>query len=390
MSPELCRAERFFEVREAARAWAAAGVIDATALEAVKAAYPDDRGRLGPALRALAFVLTWFGVGFLAAFFGLALDMNDRTLFPFLIVFGLGLVALTELQVGPLKRAQGGSEDATAWAAMFCLLAGSVWILDQAVGWSGRRMEIAALGVAAVLLGLAAWRWGGAILAFGSACCLLGAVSRLPSGRLWLAFLGGCVLGLGLVSETSSRLCPGHRRAGRALQAAGAVGLYLAVHIGSWDAGLVEDVTGLVHHASPLRPFFIGATAVLPVLLIGVAIAWRRRHLLLLGCLAVVASFVTLRSYVHVAPLWVVLAGSGLACLGLAIGLERWLRGGRERARGGFTADPLFDDERRLRALEVVLSAAQAGKGPAPASSEPGTFRGGGGGSGGGGASDHF
>ena len=105
----------------------------------------------------------------------------------------------------------------------------------------------------------------------------------------------------------------------------------------------------------------MAATAVLPLVLIVAGVGMRRRALLAFGVLTLVASLVTVRFYVHVAPLWVVLLLGGIAAAGLALLLERWLRQGAERQRGGFTGDPLFDDERRLRAVEIAVAAAQAG-----------------------------
>jgi uncharacterized membrane protein YgcG len=207
--------------------------------------------------------------------------------------------------------------------------------------------------------------------------------------RLLLVVVGCIVLALGLAGEVSVRLSPAHRDCARALQAVAVVALYVAVHIGSWDVGLLESMRPEGHRASALRPAFIVGTALLPLGLMALAIALRRRFLLTLAVLTLVASLVTLRFYVHVAPAWVVLTLGGLVCLGLARWLEGWLARGRARQRGGFTADPLFDDDRRQRALEVAVAASQA-ESPGPARSESDSFKGGGGDSGGGGATTSF
>ena len=51
MTPEAAAADRRHEVREAARGWRRAAVIEDATLAAVVRAYPDDRVRLGPAFR---------------------------------------------------------------------------------------------------------------------------------------------------------------------------------------------------------------------------------------------------------------------------------------------------------------------------------------------------
>jgi len=387
--PETVRAERLLEVRRAARAWNAAGMIDAATLATIESEYPDDRSRLSPALRTLALVFTFLGALTLLAFFGLAARLDESTLFPFVIVYGLGLAALTEWQTGPLRRAQGGTETATAVAAALCLIAGGVWLLDHELKLSGRPFETLALLFGCAVLGLAAARWGGVVFAAGSAVCLLLALSRGGAPRLTVALAGCLLLALGLWGEISNRAAPSHRRCFVALQLVGAAALYLALHLGSWDAALFEGSGHDSQRVARIRPLFVYGTAGLPLVLITLALIWRRRFLLAVGALALVASLVTVRFYAQVAPLWMVLTSGGLACMALAAVLERWLRGGSQRARGGFTAEPLFEDDRRVRVLEVAITAAQAGA-PAPSRTETGTFRGGGGDTGGGGATTKF
>ncbi len=96
----------------------------------------------------------------------------------------------------------------------------------------------------------------------------------------------------------------------------------------------------------------------------------------------------TLRAYVHIADLRVVVTAAGALLVGGALAVNRWLRRGPERERGGFTADALYADEAAFRAVELapVLGAhAPAAKLP----DEPG-FTGGGGSFGGGGAGADF
>ena len=73
-----------------------------------------------------------------------------------------------------------------------------------------------------------------------------------------------------------------------------------------------------------------------------------------LGIVLGVASLVTLRFYVHVAPVWVVLVASGAAALLATLAVRRLLASGPGGERDGFTAEPLFEDRARRHATEIV------------------------------------
>jgi hypothetical protein len=114
----------------------------------------------------------------------------------------------------------------------------------------------------------------------------------------------------------------------------------------------------------------------------------RRTFVLDTGIVVAALSLITLRHYVHIAATWLVLTLAGTALVLLALALNRWLSRGPEEERDGFTAEPLFADEARLRALELVpVVAAHAPEARPPV--EPG-FQGGGGSFGGGGAGGSF
>jgi len=90
-------------------------------------------------------------------------------------------------------------------------------------------------------------------------------------------------------------------------------------------------------------------------------------------------SVVTLRQYVHVAPLWVVLTLSGAALVILALVIERALRRAPEGHIAGFTADPLFSDGQRQQALQIVpVVAAFTPAANSPTAEEQGFAAGGG------------
>jgi hypothetical protein len=76
---------------------------------------------------------------------------------------------------------------------------------------------------------------------------------------------------------------------------------------------------------SPLRPVAIAGTAVVPLCAIAFGILSRRRLFLDWGLTRGVASLATLRFYVHVAPLWVVLTLGGAAAIAVALAARRFL-----------------------------------------------------------------
>jgi uncharacterized membrane protein YgcG len=82
-----------------------------------------------------------------------------------------------------------------------------------------------------------------------------------------------------------------------------------------------------------------------------------------------------------------VLTASGAALVVLALIVERGLRRATGGEIRGFTADPLFSDEQRQRAFQIIPVVATLTPGAAPGQKD---FAGGGGRFGGGGASEKF
>lgn len=379
MRPDAAEADRRNAVRREARAWHAAEAIEATTLAAIEAAYPDDRRRLGPALRALVAVFTMLAA---IAFFGILTLLIRGGEEELLLLFGLALLALTEVQIGPLRRCDAGAEAATALLGLLFVTFGFALVGDDA---TTTLLALLVLGAAM------AWRWGHALAAAAAIFALFGLLARIPGGRfLWIA-AGLALPPLFLPAGDAARLPPSLRMSARVAAGVALLGLYVAVHIGSWDQGIVEDIGGR-HHGSPegaLRLAFIAGTALVPLGVLAYSIRSRRSELLTLGVLLALASSVTLRFYVHVAPLWVVLSAGGLASVGLGLALRRFLHTGPSRERGGFTAEPLFD---RAPARSVAeIAAALASFSPAPqAAATQDVLKPGGGRYGGGGASGTY
>jgi hypothetical protein len=389
---DAAAADRRHAVREAARAWHRAGVIDEATRTSIEAAYPDDRVRLGPAFRVLVFLFTVVAVSALFGLFGLFVgSAGERGGATLLLLFGLALAAVTEVQTGPLRRAQGGTEAATAFLAVGYLYAGLLWLLYQ-TGVRGDTWLNIILAVAAVVCGAAAYRWGYTLLAAAAACALFTLAARVPFGRFVWIVLGAALAPVLARAGEKAAWPPAHRDSLRAVAAVSLVFLYLAVHIGSWDGRVVEWISGTQSRAPYLaawRRAAILATALVPVATLGWGVRTRRRWLIGLGAAGVVASLVTLRFYVHVAPLWVALLAGGVALLAVAATLRRYLESGEGGERAGLTADPLFTEGEGARALELAVGAATLTPEARPAEPAP-ELRPGGGRYGGGGAGGSY
>jgi hypothetical protein len=172
------------------------------------------------------------------------------------------------------------------------------------------------------------------------------------------------------------------------------VAAYVAVNVYSLDEHFLEALRGVAPgRITPTSGLFVSAavaTAALPLVIL--MWAWRARRTFLLdtGIVLLALSLLTVRHYVHVAPLWLMLTISGAVLLALALAVERALRRGPGGERAGFTADALVSDERRQQILQTVpVVAAFTPAAPAAAADDEG-FAGRGGRFGGGGASEKF
>jgi hypothetical protein len=404
MTPELDRAERHAAVRDAARAWRRSGILDEAGAAAVAARYPDDRVRTGPVFRVLLFLFTVIAVAGIFGFAALLVaNGSDRVLAGLAAVAGTALLVLTEVQIDTLRRRQGGTEAATCVMGLGFLLGAAAWWLW---GMAGLTPHLA-LGMfcllAAALSGAAAYRFGYPLAAAASTAALLVALALLPAGRLlWIALPLAVAPGL-LRAGESVRLPPSHRSSATAALLVALAALYLAVHLGSWDARLFEVFAirpdlGLMPRALPpsgsalsslLRGLAAAATGILPLLILGTGIARRSLPMLLAGGAALAASLVTLVWYAHLGPDWLLLTGAGAAAMAAAVGLARFLDSGPDGERRGFTTAPLLADRERVALLEAGIAAVTV---PAAAHSPAGAhgFEGGGGRGGGGGASGEF
>jgi hypothetical protein len=295
--------------------------------------------------------------------------------------------AATEYLQG-FRRLDGtGAEAATSFLAATSALGGIAILLlrhdtESRFGW--------VLLISALIWGLAWWRWGFSLYAlFGAVSLFFGTASVVGQPRLaWLLLAAGAAF-------LGRRF--GNRSTGDSgwtfVTAVGLAAAYVSVNLWSLDHASIEN---LRFGASSPVPHFLGvrflaalATALFPAALLAAGGLRRGRLLIDAGLASAALSLVTLHAYVHLGPLWLVLAEAGAAAIALALSTERWLDSGAGRERRGLTADALFEDARSVRALSAAATvlALSPDARTAPAANE---LQPGGGSYGGAGASGDF
>lgn len=394
MRPEAVAWERAAEVREAADGWLRAGAIDRVTHEAIGNAYPDPCVRPSAVWRILTAVMVSAVLLCALGAVWIAIQPGAAGLSMLFFVFtGASLIATERLEASP-RLARRGAAGATAfWASVFCLAGLALFLHEYLRIRSDAALE-AVLLASFLVWGAGCWRWGNPVFAGVSAISLLLVLGRVPLGRVLWVLAGTALAGLAARRMDDAAWAPSRRRAAVVVVVTAVAAVYVAINVYSLDVGVLEELRRLGRMpTAPPRGFFVVAavaTVVLPLVVL--AWGWRARRMFLLdtGIVLLALSLVTLRHYVHLAPLWVVLIVSGAALIALALAAERALRRGPGGERAGFTADALFSDERRQQLLQTVpVVGAFTPAAPPAAVDEPG-FAGRGGTFGGGGASEKF
>jgi hypothetical protein len=377
-------AERASEVREAARDWKQAGAIDAAALTAIEAEFPEPRLEVARAWKVLILALVSVAIlGVQFAVFGF--DANGSSRF---FVYTAILAGVTEFLRG--SRLSGtGSDAATSFWAVVNLIVGFGVLLDAE---KGRGALTATLAVAGVAFAAACWRWGFALYGAFAAAAGFFFLARFPSGRFGWAVVGAALCALSAWLAERPRLAPSRRRAFAGVFVVSALAVYAAINLYSRDERLIERVwsrgaaKSMTEAAISVRPAFAVSTALVPILFVLWGVRARRRLVLDTGALLAALSFLTLYHYVRFGSLPIITFG--LALIGAALWLNRRLTrspGGEAR---GFTASPILSAESEALAPAAALAAAAAAPVSPPRSDTD--FSPGGGRYGGGGATGTF
>ncbi len=393
MRPEAIGWERAAEVDSAARGWRRAGAIDEATHQRIREAFPDPCVTPGAVWRVLtggmvaAIVLCTFAAA------ALGLWRSSTAMQILLLLWGAACLVATEVLEASPRSARRGAAGATSVLGVGFFLLGLGLVLVESVRLHGDD-AIDLLLVAAVLTcGLAAWRWGSPLFAGLGGVALFCSLARLPHGRILWLLAGAALTGLAAWGLDEVRLAPSHRIGAAVLTVVGIGAVYAAANVYSLDEASLEHLARLAPGREDLprgaRLAAAAATALLPLAVLAWGLRSRRTFLLDTGIVLLALSLVTMRRYVHVAPLWVVLILAGALLVVLALAVERALRRARDGEIAGFTADPLFSDERRQQVLQIAPAVAAFTPEARPSAPDPG-FAGEGGRFGGGGAQEKF
>jgi hypothetical protein len=398
MRPAVVAWERAATVQAAARGWHGAGAIDAPTLARIRDTYPDPCLTPTPVWRILTGGMVAAIVLCVLAALVVAFWRDAALLQAALLGGGAACLAVTDRLAGSPRWARRGVAGALSVLGASMLLLGVALLASQTLRLRDDDIVDVVLGAALLLCGLAACRWGSPLFTGLAGGALLVGLARLPHPRiLWLA-AGATLVVATAPGLDSARLAPSRRLGAAVLTMMGLGAIYVAANLYALDAGLLEHLARL----GPARPepssggrlaAALG-TALIPLAVLAWGL-WTRRTLLLdIGIVLLALSALTLRQYVALAPPWVMLTAGGALLAGAAILLERALGRAPGGERAGFTAEPLFSDERGQRALEVAGAVAafgpRAGAPSDKALAGDGGFAGGGGRFGGGGAQERF
>ena len=386
--------ERAAEVRDAADGWRRAGAIGEPTHEAIKHAFPDPCVTPSAVWRVLTAVMVTAVVVCTFGAFALAIRPREVGLSLLLWLFGAACVVATErLEVSP-RLARRGAAGATAFWGILLFLGGLGLLLNKIPAIPGEDALRLLLLTSALTWAAACWRWGSPLFAGLSAASFFVLLAQVRFGRVLWIVVGVVLAGVAARRLDDGALAPSHRRAAMVVLLAAVAAIYVALNIYSLDHDLLEWLRPLApQRVVPSAVLFAGAAVATAVLPLGVlAWGWRSRRTVLLdaGIVLVALSLVTLRYYVHIAPLWAVLLVSGASLVALALAVERGLRRMPGGEQAGFTTDALFSDDCGQQVLQVVAVAGSLTPAAAASASPEKSFVPGGGASGGAGASGKF
>jgi len=396
MKTAWIEAERIAEVCRAAESWRDAGAIDQATLEEVERLYPEEKRPPGAVWRALVFFFVTVAIW---GVFGMILVFDSaKFIGEVALVVGAGLVLATEGLLY-VRIPKNGASAATAFWSVAFLALGLTFALDEAHTGDSMLRERLVLLAAAGLCAAAARRWGPPLYAFLAAVELFFFLATFPAGRiLWLG-LGAALVVFAAPRLDRASLAPSYRGSFLALAVAGLLAIYAAVNTFSLDHGLLEmkfareATEANVPQPLALRLLSAVATGLVPLVIVAWGIRSRRTLVLDTGILLTAVSLVTLRAYVHIAPLEGILSAGDALLVATPLLVRRALARAPEKELSGFTAEPLFESEKRQQALQMAAAVASFSPAAARGTPEPAggsRFEGGGGDSGGGGASDSY
>lgn len=386
-------ADHAAELLAAARGWRAAGLIDESAASSIAAEYSTAGPRLGAIWRVLVFLCIVVGVVTATATSFISFGLREATgVGVLLLLLGVALAGVTDIVIDRCSFQPTGAEAATSLLAVGYLCA-SVFVLIDDLHLRGHEALILTYPWCAAVFALAAWRWGFRLYAGAAALFILLLTLQFPGARTTLIAVAALIAAGASATRATRELTPAHREGFALVRIVALAALYAAVNYYSVDKGFLEEIGRVVgaprHRAGEFSLLLAGlGSALYPPAILAWGLRVRDRTLIVAGIVAAALSLTTIRFYIHVAPLWLVLSAAGAVLAGTSLLLERWLRSGLDAERYGFTAAPLVDEGRRERLLPVAAALALAPQVRSVPDEQPGG--GAGGAFGGGGAGGAF
>lgn len=397
--------ENRVEVVEEAKRWEEAGLISSAQGAAVRQRYRPDLVRVNLFIRILLAFFTAVGVTALLALPATLMNARETELATLFLLFApLCAVVADRLLIHGRRLYRCGAEEILLFLAVL-FLALAIGIFAHKGGESAERWGwLATHGILLAGATVLAIRYGYALAALGAVAALAALPFHLAGMLHWyepgwsrvalFLLLGALALWTQWRLAQQEKLPRGYRWSLQTVRLAALTGIYLDVNLFAhrllwleW-LGWMSGVRGSSWAALWVDPLCAALTALLPVVALTLGIIRRDRALLWYGILTAIASILTLKYFYHLGYLAEELTLAGLLLGGIAFALLRWLRSGRGRRRGPFTAEPLL--EPRLYGLDAEALAAMQPLAPTPKVIESGGFQGGGGEFSGGGASGSY
>jgi hypothetical protein len=376
-------------VQEQAETAKVANCITDEEHRAILTAYPVDLYSPNPYMRIGIFILTTIILLFSFGLFSLLLNAGGDTAMGVLcFIFGAGAYALAEYMVREKKHFKSGADAALIWAAgtsLLCALGvatdfdAPVWV------WCFAALMLAiyfVLRFADVSMSIVTHlSFLGMIF---SACESIGDIAKLITPfMVILASAGVYFLSIKLIAIHTYRH---YKKCLQMLQVCALITLYLG---GNYF--VVREVSVEMFHLD-LQPgqdipggwIFWILTVIVPLIYIYAGIRKKDRILICVGLLLIAGIVYTIRYYHSVAPLEVAMTLGGLAMIGIAYTLIRYLK----TPRHGFT-EASSDERHAMEALQIesLIIAQTMSHAATP---QPDQLEFGGGSGGGGGASGDY
>jgi hypothetical protein len=405
--------ERRIRSQALVREWTKSGLLDPPQGAALEAELRVDVRRTNVFLRAGLALFTVFivvaSVGLIVELFGLdePFPAAVTTALSAVVCFGLAQYLVVRQRVyrfGVEEALAVGSVALIAFSAAAFIYSQGWRYGDPQEGWRYGDLRLAAALLAAAAGGLGIyWRFGYVYAAIGAIACVAAVPFQIAMTETMQHALAASVLAALFVLARTQRTryldeYPGDDYAW--LQAACWAGLYLTLNLWVTAAWFDRPVYGLMYSAPTRReallyaiggPFYWFTYAMtwgLPMAGLYLAIRDKDRPLLAVSLVTMLITFLTNKAYLgwprhEWDPILL-----GIFLMAAAIALRRWLAGGANGQRGGFTPARILSND---RGAVTILGTAAAGFHPdAPSYPESSGSGFDGGRSGGGGATGSY